>query len=784
MKRYLVFLLLCFSVVAFAETINREKARQIVMDYVTPSSAKGIGKPISDVTLRYVMLPERYRNGESDPFYIFNGTNSFYIVSSETDYGDIIAYSDKGSVDFENMPPVLEHFLDFYKRQITAVRSKKDNGSRSSLYYASSKLLKTANFGQNGLFWWNDCPVVNGRYTYAGCGAAAMAIVMKYHNWPHTGEGSNSVTVNGQKYSVDFSKQNYNWGIIPTASPYDEPWSNAAKDEAAKILYHCGVAADSEYGVSGTATYSNLIGPALIKHFKYKVALNKMGLPLYYSEFRGMYSDGEWADMLKNEIDNERPCILLGSSSSSTHIFVCDGYNSSGLFHFNLGWSGTANGYYSMNSVDGEYNVDIAIVGISPDGKQSEPTGDEDESTDGPVTTIDGHEFVDLGLPSGKLWAKINYGANSPQGYGTFLDWSEVNQVSAKWGSKWTTPSYNEAKELVTKCTWQETTEGGEKGYRVTGPNGNSIFFPNAGWKIMGTPNQTGKLAIVWTSTQSSPGFAYAICANKGNVRYDEGYNAEMMSAPVRPISTLTRNDISKQDKSNHEYVDLGLPSRTCWATTNIGANVPEDFGDYYAWGETRTKYDYQWSTYVYCNGSANSITKYTRTGGVLSPEDDAATANWGKDWRMPTITEMNELRQRCTWTFSTKNGVSGYYVKGSNGNSIFLPMAGMMNYTWHTNNDQGRYWTSSVGTSDISYASYLLFETDMYGWYMVNKSYGHSVRPVYQGKTDGIVLPEINEPTVPLQIYTVDGRKVNDMVNGFNIVKLNNGKVVKVLKK
>ena len=120
----------------------------------------------------------------------------------------------------------------------------------------------------------------------------------------------------------------------------------------------------------------------------------------------------------------------------------------------------------------------------------------------------------------------------------------------------------------------------------------------------------------------------------------------------------------------------------------NIGAKSPEDYGDYFAWGETEPKENYDWSTYKWCNGSRSTITKYCTSfsdGTVdnkttLELSDDAANTNWGGDWRMPTMSELNELRDSdyTTWTWTTQNGVNGYKVTSiKNGNSIFLPAAG-----------------------------------------------------------------------------------------------------------
>ena len=197
----------------------------------------------------------------------------------------------------------------------------------------------------------------------------------------------------------------------------------------------------------------------------------------------------------------------------------------------------------------------------------------------------------------------------------------------------------------------------------------------------------------------------------------------------------------------NHTWVDLGLPSGTLWATCNVGATTPEDYGDYFAWGETQPKDYYEWSTYQYCNGSDNTLTKYCNNSSngyngfidnltTLLPEDDAATANWGSGWRMPTKEEWQELFQNTTHTWTTQNGVNGRLFTASNGNSLFLPAAGGR-YDGSLNNvgNYGYYWSSSLRADDPYDAWYFYFNSDYYGmsgWYRYGDRYhGHSVRPV-----------------------------------------------------
>ena len=191
------------------------------------------------------------------------------------------------------------------------------------------------------------------------------------------------------------------------------------------------------------------------------------------------------------------------------------------------------------------------------------------------------------------------------------------------------------------------------------------------------------------------------------------------------------------------EYVDLGLSVK--WATMNVGASSPEDYGDYFAWGETSTKSTYDWSTYKYCNGSSTSLTKYNTSSSygivdnktTLELSDDAARANLGGSWRMPTDAEMTELREQCTWTWTTQNGVNGYKVTSkSNGNSIFLPAAGYRNESSRVNaGSRGYYWSSSLDTDSPDHAWHVSFASNYLGRIGYNRyhgrCYGFSVRPV-----------------------------------------------------
>ena len=189
---------------------------------------------------------------------------------------------------------------------------------------------------------------------------------------------------------------------------------------------------------------------------------------------------------------------------------------------------------------------------------------------------------------------------------------------------------------------------------------------------------------------------------------------------------------------NGHEYVDLGLSVK--WATCNVGATAPHEYGGYYAWGETEEKSDYSWSTYRWCNGSYNTMTKYCTNSSygtvdnktTLDPEDDVAHVKWGGSWRMPTKAEQDELRNSCTWTWTTQNGVNGYTVTGANGNSIFLLAAGgRSGADFRRSGSYGLYWSSSLYENYSGNADYLFFNRGNYYWHRSNRFDGLTVRPV-----------------------------------------------------
>ncbi|MBO4370925.1 MAG: hypothetical protein J5808_06165 [Paludibacteraceae bacterium] len=485
---------------------------------------------------------------------------------------------------------------------------------------------------------------------------------------------------------------------------------------------------------------------------------------------------------------------------------------------------------------------------------------------------IDGRGYVDLGLSSGTLWATCNVGAESPEEYGDYFAWGETSPkldyswetykygdvyeqptkyctknsdgkdgfvddkamldayddaATVNWGYDWRMPTVDEIEELNSECSSTWTSQNGKIGRLFTGPNGNTLFLPAAGYfaktslynvgyggscwssmlavggpwsayyyywdstekavirnsRVCGRPvrpvvatfnpspaylmldisertfwGSGGSFSVQvvankeWTVTCDQPWVALSVASGSGpgsfsvQVAANESGSADHAVIAVTTVTgnatktvsvSRAANRLPNGTLSNHDYVDLGLPSGTLWATCNVGADSPEEYGDYFAWGETEPKSNYSLFDLKYCTYNAierkTTFSKYTGNDGksLLDAEDDAATYNWGSDWRMPTKAEFEELYSECARVWAIRDGKDGHLFTGSNGNVLYLPIAGSYNGASRGGEDDGVYWSSSLslGWPDCAY----YFGGDVYlciGGYW-QRSLGLSVRPV-----------------------------------------------------
>ena len=251
------------------------------------------------------------------------------------------------------------------------------------------------------------------------------------------------------------------------------------------------------------------------------------------------------------------------------------------------------------------------------------------------------------------------------------------------------------------------------------------------------SPSTAADKSVRWSSSRPS-----VASVNQSGKVTGEGAGIATITATTNDGGYTASCAVTVSEAPKLEAVDLGLPSGTKWATFNVGASKPEDYGDYFAWGETEPKSNYSWSTYKFELGTGyqGPFSKYVTKSSygtvdnktVLDPEDDAAHVNWGGSWRMPTLEECDELINKCTWTWTTQNGVNGRLVTGPNGKSIFLPAAGYRyGASLYDAGSDGNCWSSSLSTGGPDEA----WCVDFYSGRVTRGNYGRcrgqSVRPV-----------------------------------------------------
>lgn len=367
-------------------------------------------------------------------------------------------------------------------------------------------------------------------------------------------------------------------------------------------------------------------------------------------------------------------------------------------------------------------------------------------------TTTDKVGYVDLGLPSGNLWAECNLGASSPEAYGDYYAWGEVkpkqeytksnhkwykegapsqgftkynnedgkltlededDAVIQKLGNGWRTPTLADFRELTNQkyTTIEKTTLNGVAGYQITSKkNKKSIFIPCAGFKNSEKPQTRAisddeSVAVCMTNLRRIDNMVYNAWTfafqNDRIGRYGKRRPDGISIRPVKGSGVPVPNNC----------VDLGLASGLLWAKCNMGTTDPTQLGDYYAWGETSTKKKYYSDNYKHFKVDKNiKILKYNEKDGkeVLELEDDAARANIGAGYRIPTKEDWEELLEDCKWEAVTTTlseiidpsqtkVIARWKVTGPSGNSIVLPMtSGFRGDGWGVQPDNDTYYTTA----------------------------------------------------------------------------------------
>ncbi|MFC2121539.1 C10 family peptidase, partial [Bacteroidota bacterium] len=384
-----LLLLFLFAGQIMADEVNKEKAKKIAENFFQQTLSLNNLPPLGEELKLFsenksLGLPDIKNNY----YYIFNAgeTRGFVIVSAEDQVEPILGYSLEGSYSGENPPPAFVKWMEEYKKQIEYIRTYNISATKEtqekweqldSYTYKYSGSLKSVapllvlNWDQSP--YYNEmCPYdyTYGSRTVTGCVATAMAMIMKYHNHPAQGEGHSSY--NHNRYgtlSANYGATTYEWSQMPNEV-------TSSNDAVALLMYHCGVSVEMDYGTSqtgGSSTSSlDVVANALKQYFSYDNSTSFV--------IRANYTDEIWKQLLRTDLDNNRPIEYAGTGNGSGHAFVCDGYQQSDYFHFNWGWSGSYNNYFYIDNLvpsgtstsggGGNYSYNqLAVIGIQPKGE-------------------------------------------------------------------------------------------------------------------------------------------------------------------------------------------------------------------------------------------------------------------------------------------------------------------------------------------------------------------------------------------------------------------------------
>lgn len=373
-------------------------------------------------------VPVMTQNDGGQPtVYVFAGQSEGYLVVSADDVAPaLLGYSTAG--DATDLPPALRYWIGEYGRQIEYARAQ-GTVPAAPAKAADSKApiepLTTTRWNQNAPFN-NDCPEVNGEHCVTGCVATALAQVMKYHNWPAKGTGSNSYTSKtiGQTLTVDFANTTYDWDNM--ANVYNSSSTAAQNAAVATLMYSCGVAVDMDYTTSESGAQSFDAAKAMITYFGYDKGIAFLS--------RDYYGIDEWNDVVYDQLANYGPVQYSGQSNTGGHSFVCDGYSSDGYFHINWGWGGMSDGYFLLTALNPEsqgiggstsgYNFDQDIIAnVKP------ATG-----TSTPDYNFAAQSFVITDTQTGEAATTVSLG-NEVLAYGPIFSYC-LEAVSGRYGMK------------------------------------------------------------------------------------------------------------------------------------------------------------------------------------------------------------------------------------------------------------------------------------------------------------------------------------------------------------
>lgn len=398
--------------------IDTQAAQAAARSFIHQQVAKGaLNSPATDLRLVHTEA-SRVVKGAND-YYAFNlKGGGFVIISGEDRTPQVLGYSDKGQLDFNNLPLGLQGLLNGYKAEIEYLQTYKGDDLVPAPQTLNATggvdpLIKT-NWGQEDPYDW-QCPVYQGEYCVVGCVATAMAQVMYYWQYPESCDGVSSYYCYDIRQTLpalpattfEYSKMllsycHWDWD---NSQLIQDTYTDEQAQAVAKLGRYCGQAVEMGYSPEGSGAYTN-DQLAAMKAFGYRSSaqyVQKNGL------WNNNYTTAQWEAMMKTELDAKRPILYAANdvAGGGGHAFICDGYNSTdGKFHFNFGWYGTCDGWYvstalNMTHRDGDYlrfnSGHEMLIGVQPPEGWTPPvtTLMGDVNGDGYVTIADVTDLID-----------------------------------------------------------------------------------------------------------------------------------------------------------------------------------------------------------------------------------------------------------------------------------------------------------------------------------------------------------------------------------------------------
>ena len=628
LRFFSLLLLMLVASAAMAETVDTGKARQAATTFLANNGAQITG--LTDVTTK---------SGFTNVF-VFTTENSFVLLAADDRVQPILGYSLTSRFDTENMPANKRAWIQGYSDEIRYAIEHRTRASAEVAQQWCDLVEGNSNIGRTTTV---VTPMIQTRWdqswpynnlcpdgTVTGCAATAMAQVLKYWNYPPTGIGMHSYEWNGQTVGADFGSTTYDWGNM--LNTYDGNSTEIQQTAVATLMFHCGIALDMNYGWAwsgGSGAYSSTTAGAFINYFNYS---NETQL-----RSRSGYSEEAWINMVKTELNQSRPLWYCGNGSGGGHAFVCDGYNSSDYFHFNWGWSGYCDEYYSLNSLSpGPGGIGSGSVGDFSNNQQAlfgaQPS--PESAAEAPLLA------ANLVTGSGIRNAQLNWNA---------VDNAAYYKVYRNGSLIYTTTSGSETSYLDVHIAYGTTTYY----VRCVDENGILSWPSNYAFVTVTFPAPTnltaeqvdGVVQLSWMPCEGA--VAYNVYCNNGvlgsginqtsfndnrpiagELSYfvrgvdsfgDESESSEIVSITI-PFSTPVVDDLEASVSGNTVQLSWSAPNWCFPETPSAMLNYGNDnFNGYFGFNNNNTYWGHRYpaeSLSAYPNMSIYKVSLYARVAG------------------------------------------------------------------------------------------------------------------------------------------------------------------------